>query len=96
MTNTELLYTILGTTSLILIFMYYYAIKINITSTKNIEEYEFWEKVEEEMLPVKNCIYTESEEIIVKPKRAYKKRTPKVVEAPVKKVRSVKKSIPVE
>lgn len=88
MTNTELLYTILGTTSLTLIFMYYYAIKIDLTPTK---------KVEEEILPVKDCIYTKPEEIIVKPKRAYKKRTPKVaVEAPVKKVRSVKKSIPVE
>jgi hypothetical protein len=88
MTNTELLYIILGTTSLILIFMYYYAIKIDINSTK---------KVEEEILPVKDCIYTEPEEIIVKPKRTYKKRTTKVVvEAPVKKVRSVKKSITVE
>lgn len=87
MTNTELLYTILGTTSLTLIFMYYYAIKIDLTPTK---------KVEEEILPVKECIYIEPEEIIVKPKRAYKKRIPKVVEAPVKKVRSAKKSIPVE
>lgn len=88
MTNTELLYTILGTTSLILILINYYGIKNYVEPIEKIEE--------KEHIPVKDCIYTEPEEIIVKPKRAYKKRTPKVVEAPVKKVRNTKKTKSVE
>lgn len=79
MTNTELSYTILGTSILLLILINYYGIRNYVEPTEVVEEKE------------------PEIEIFVKPKRAYKKRTPKiVVETPIKKVRSVKKSIPVE
>lgn len=76
MTNTELSYTILGTSILLLILINYYGIRNYVEPTEIVEEKE------------------PEIEIFVKPKRAYKKRTPKVVvEAPVKKTRKSKANV---